>query len=95
VSFVHIVTFKWNDGFSGEPVAAALRELIPGLAGVQSYRCGVDLGLAPGSYDFGVVGVFDSRDHFEAYRDHPEHQRILKELVVPNLADKTTVQLED
>jgi hypothetical protein len=95
VSFVHIVTFKWNDGFSGEPVAAALRELIPRLAGVQSYRCGADLGLAPGSYDFGVVGVFDSRDHFVAYRDHPDHQRILKELVVPNLADKTTVQLED
>jgi heme-degrading monooxygenase HmoA len=95
VSFVHIVTFKWNDGVSGEPVAAALRELIPGLQGVQSYRCGTDLGLAPGSHDFGVVGVFDSRDHFVAYRDHPEHQRILKELVVPNLADKTTVQLED
>ena len=84
-----------SDGFSGEPVAAALRELIPQLDGVQSYRCGRDLGLAPGNYDFGVVGVFDSRDHFVAYRDHPEHQRILKELVVPNLADKTTVQLED
>jgi hypothetical protein len=95
VSFVHIVTFKWNDGLAGEPVAEALRELIPRLAGVQSYRCGCDLGLAAGSYDFGVVGVFDSREHFLAYRDHPEHQRILNELVVPNLADKTVVQLED
>jgi hypothetical protein len=95
VSFVHIVTFKWKDGFTGEAVAAALGELIPHLSGVQSYRCGCDLGLAPGSYDFGVVGVFDCRDAFVAYRDHPEHQRILSELVVPNLADKTTVQLED
>ncbi len=95
MSFVHIVTFKWNDGFSGEPVAAALRELIPQLGGVQSYRCGCDLGLAPGSYDFGVVGIFDTRDDFLAYRDHPEHQRILREMIVPNLADKTTVQLED
>ena len=94
MSFVHVVTFKWNDGFSGEPVAAALRELVSGLDGVQSYRCGCDLGLAPGSYDFAVVGIFDTRDHFLAYRDHPEHQRILKEMIVPNLADKTTVQLE-
>jgi len=95
MAFVHVVTFKWRDGFSGEPVTAALRDLIPRLEGVQSYRCGSDVGMSPGSYDFAVVGVFDTREHFLAYRDHPEHQRILRELVVPNIADKTTVQLED
>ena len=95
MAFVHIVTFKWNDGFSGEPVAAALRELIPRLQGVQSYRCGSDIGMSPGTYDFGVVGVFDSREHFLAYRDHPEHQRILTEMIGPNLAAETFVQFED
>jgi hypothetical protein len=95
MSFVHIVTFKWNDGFSAEPVAAALGELIPQLDGVQSYRCGSDVGMSPGTYDFAVVGIFDSRRHFLAYRDHPEHQRILTDLIGPNLADKTFVQIED
>lgn len=95
MSFVHIVTFKWKDGFSGEAVAAALGELIPHLEGVQSYRCGCDIGFSSGTYDFAVVGVFDSRDHFLAYRDHPEHQRILTEMIGPNLADKTFVQFED
>lgn len=92
---MHVVTFKWRDGFSGEPVAAALAELIPRLEGVQSYRCGCDVGMSPGTYDFAVVGIFDSREHFVAYRDHPEHQRILHELIGPNLADKTFVQIED
>ena len=95
MSFIHVVTFKWNDGFSGEPVAKALRELISGFDGVQSYRCGCDIGVTPGAYDFAVIGAFDSREDFLAYRDHPEHQRILKEMIVPNLADKTTVQLQD
>lgn len=94
MSFVHVVTFKWRAGFSGEPVAAALRGLVPHLDGVQNYLCGCDIGLTPGTYDFAVVGIFDSRDHFLAYRDHPEHQRILKELIVPNLEDKATVQLD-
>ncbi len=94
MAFMHIVTFKWNDGFSGEPVAAALGELIPRLDGVQNYLCGNDIGMSPGTYDFAVVGIFDSREHFLAYRDHPEHQRILKELIGPNLVDKTFVQIE-
>lgn len=94
MSFVHVVTFKWRDGFSGEPVVAALRDLTPHLDGVQSYLCGCDIGMAPGAYDMAVVGIFDSRDDFLAYRDHPEHQRILTEMIVPNLADKTTVQLD-
>jgi hypothetical protein len=30
-----------------------------------------------------------------AYRDHPEHQRILAELITPHLQDRTVVQLDD
>jgi len=41
-----------------------------------------------------VVGAFDDRASFIAYRDHPEHQRILAEMIVPNLQSRTVVQLE-
>jgi hypothetical protein len=94
--FTHIVTFKWRDAdYAGRPVADALLSLTATLEGVQSYLCGPDIGLTPGSYGFAVVGVFDSREHFVAYRDHPEHQRILSELIVPHLDVRTVVQLED
>jgi hypothetical protein len=96
MSFTHVVTFKWREeNFADQPVAEALRNLVPHLDGVQSYICGSDIGLTPSSYDFAVVGIFDSREHFTTYRDHAEHQRILKEMIVPHLDRKTVVQLED
>jgi hypothetical protein len=95
MSFTHIVTFKWkDDGFDAEPVADALKQLVPQLDGVVDYTCGPDIGLTPTSYDFAVVGSFASRNHFLTYRDHPEHQRIINEMIVPNLDRRTVVQLE-
>lgn len=96
MSFTHIVTFKWReDDFAAQPVAEALRHLVAHLDGVQTYNCGSDIGLTPSADDFAVVGIFDSREHFTAYRDHPEHQRILNEIIIPNLDRRTVVQLED
>lgn len=95
MSFTHIVTFKWsNEDFADQPIADALQSLVSTIDGVKSYMCGSDIGLTPSSYDFAVVGVFDNRDSFVSYRDHPEHQRILKEMIVPHLETRTVVQLE-
>jgi hypothetical protein len=96
MAFVHIVTFKWRTAdHPAGPVAEALLTLTRGLDGVLDYRCGADVGRTPASYDFGVAGVFESREAFVAYRDHPEHQRILAELITPHLQDRTVVQLDD
>lgn len=95
MSFTHIVTFKWSDeNFAGQPLADALQSYVANIDGVQSYLCGPDIGLTPSSYDFAVVGVFDDRDTFVQYRDHPEHQRILNQMIVPHLGTRTVVQLE-
>ncbi len=96
MAFTHVVTFKWRDGdVEADEIADALRAVVREADGVQSYRCGPDAGVTPGAYDFAVVGTFDSREAFIAYRDHPEHQRILAEMILPNLESRTAVQLED
>ena len=96
MAFIHIVTFKWREpGADGTAIADALRGLAARLEGVQSYLCGSDAGHAPGAYDFAVVGTFDDAEHFAAYRDHAEHQRILQELILPNVESRTVVQLKD
>lgn len=96
MTFTHVVTFKWNrTGVDGERIAAALRALAGELDGVVDYRCGQDAGVTPDAYDFAVVGTFTDRDAFAAYRDHPEHQRILTELILPNLGIRTVVQLQE
>lgn len=95
MAYIHIVTFKWReDGFDASAIAEALRGLAARLDGVQSYLCGPDVGHAPGAYDFAVVGTFDDADHFAAYQDHPEHQRIASEMVRPNLETRTFLQIE-
>jgi hypothetical protein len=97
MSFTHLASFRWKDQTTPTDVAkitAALTELATRLNGVESYRCGADVSRTPDSYDYAVVGVFAGRDDFLAYRDHPEHQRILKELIGPNLANRIVVQLQ-
>ena len=95
--FTHIVTFKWKADAAAatcDRVTEALTALIPQLQGVQSYLCGPDIGLTPSAHDYAVVGTFTTRIDFEKYRDHPDHQCILRELIVPQLDRRTVVQLE-
>lgn len=97
MSFTHLAIFKWGDGTTPAAIAeitAALTDLVATQRGVESYRCGPDVSRTADSYDYAVVGVFGTREEFVAYRDHPEHQRILKELIRPNLASRIVVQLE-
>jgi Stress responsive A/B Barrel Domain len=97
MSFTHIVTFKWKlpDQSAKAAVAAdALRTFVAKLDGVESYMCGSDIGRTPSSYDFAVVGTFATASDFERYRDHPDHQRIIREQLAPILGDRTMVQIE-
>lgn len=95
MTLTHIVTFKWRDDDPAPAgTADALRALVSGLHGIRSYLCGSDAGLTPGAYDFAVVGSFEDGECFTAYRDHPEHQRILNDMIVPHLESRTVVQLE-
>ena len=94
--FTHVVTFKWRDeGFDSGAIATALRTLVAGFDGVVSYRCGPDTGFTPGASDFAVVATFEDQNSYLAYRDDDEHQRIIKDMILPNLAVRTLVQLED
>jgi hypothetical protein len=93
----HVVCFRWNEGTTpgqvGE-VAAALREL-PGLIPeIRSFKCGPDVGVNAGDWDFAVVAEFDSIDDQTSYRDHPEHQRVITDLVAPIRADRAAVQYD-
>lgn len=97
MTFTHVVAFRWKDDTDPaaiESVTRALTALTDGFAGIESYLCGSDIGLSQGAYDYAIVGRFAGRDEFVAYRDHPEHQRILTELIVPALNDRVVVQLE-
>lgn len=107
MAFTHIVMFKWKRSEGGADIgpdgrtavddaalAASLRSLIAGVDGVRSYLCGPDAGVSPNTYDFAIVGTFDDRESFMAYRDHPDHQRIVNDLILPHAESRVAVQLE-
>lgn len=98
MTFTHVVTFKWRDSdradVDGSAIADALQAVVARLDGVHSYLCGPDAGVTPGAYDFAVVGTFEDREHFITYRDHPDHQQIINDMIQPHLESRTVVQLQ-
>ncbi len=94
MAFTHIVTFVFRPGSEAPATAsAALTEFAATVPQVREYRCAPDAGISEGNADMALVARFDSEDDFAIYRDHPEHQRIIAELIAPDLVERTAVQL--
>jgi len=91
----HVAMFRWKAGVTAEHAdhtAAVLRALPAAIPELVSYHVGRDLGISNGNFDFCVVAELHSVEAFEAYRDHPQHQAVLKEYIVPHIAERTAVQ---
>lgn len=94
MTFTHIVAFTFNEGSDAAARAEqALTALAATVPEVRDFRCGRDAGVSAGNAEFGIVAVFDNVADYEVYRDHPEHQRILAEILRPNMSARTCVQL--
>ena len=61
---------------------------------ILSYSFGRDLGLGDGTYDYAVVGDFNSAEDFRTYSAHPEHVRVVATCIKPILKDVVRVQME-
>ena len=94
----HVVLLEFDDATTVghvDEIAARLRELPSRLPSLRSYVVGRDLGLATGNADLAVIAEFDDIDGYLAYRDDPEHRRIVAEMITPNLRARTAAQFRD
>ena len=87
--------------FVAEASDAQLRAIEEALAGLparlphlRGYSFGRDVGHSNGNASFVVVADVDTIADYDAYRDDPEHQRIITELIAPILASRAAVQYE-
>jgi len=99
MSIRHSVLFRFTDDATAVQVAALSEGLsrMPGATGAvdpEKYQHGRALGLNPGSWDYAVVAEFASAAAYEAYRDHPDHQALIRDLVTPITAQRASVQFE-
>jgi hypothetical protein len=93
---MHVAVFTWREGTTREDIArveAALAQMPAAVPALREYRFGPNLGLRPGTADFAVVAVIEQAE-LPRYLDHPEHQRIVREVISPLLATRTAIQLE-
>jgi Stress responsive A/B Barrel Domain len=95
--FRHVSLLRFTDDATTKDVRAisdALHALPARIPQLRDYRIGTDLGLVEENYHFAVVADFDDLAGYVAYRDDPEHQRILRELIRPVLAARAATQYE-
>jgi hypothetical protein len=92
----HVSVLTFADGTTDDQVAAieAALATLPVRLAVRRYEFGPDLELAADNASFGIVADFETLDGYLAYRDDPEHRRILAELIRPVLAGRAAVQYE-
>ena len=93
----HCVMFRWKDGTSASTIGdveTALAKLPAAIPAIVSYSFGSDVGVNEGNYEFAVVADFATLDDYVIYRDHPDHKQVIVDVIVPNIAERSTVQFE-
>lgn len=95
--FRHVVMFTFKDGTSESQIQAALDgldELRRTIPGIHRYTFGRDAGVNAGNYEIAIVGDFLSKNDYIGYRDHPSHQRFVKEVMAPIIDKRAALQFE-
>lgn len=93
---MHLVTFVWNQQAIEDDVAelsAALDAFAPTVPGLLDYRHGPALDTGRGNADYAVAALFDDAGRLPGYLDHPEHRRIVRDIVTPMLGQRHAVQI--
>jgi hypothetical protein len=95
--FRHVVLLRWTAEATPEQRAAVktgLETLPASIPEIRSYTVGADARVNEGNYDLVVVADFDTVADYLVYRDHPDHQTVIRERIVPILAERAAVQHE-
>ena len=91
----HVVTFQLKPDAPAdqvERIGDAVNALAAQLPEVRSMAVGRDLALRDGNASFAIAAQFDDVDGFKVYADHPEHIRIIKEMIGPFIESRSPVQ---
>jgi hypothetical protein len=95
MAFHHCVMFRWTDDVDADHIdrLASRLDTLPGLIPeIKRYHHGRDAGVNAGNYDYAVVGEFDDVDGYLTYRDNPDHQALIAELITGRVAERAAVQ---
>ena len=95
--FRHVVMVRLSEDMTDdqrEALRAGLGRLPEVIADIRAYRFGEDAGLNESNFDFVVTADFDNADGYLAYRDHPDHRKLVAEMLGPFVTERAAVQFE-
>jgi len=82
----HVVLFKLKDYPANEKaqVISELKSMLEGLqekiTEVKFIEVGANYEINSNSYDLALISYFESVEDLDAYRVHPEHQKVVKRI---------------
>jgi Stress responsive A/B Barrel Domain len=94
---LHSIGFTWRSGVTDEDVDrfdAALRQYASRARGLHLFICGENVGTIEGNADYGIVALFESKEAFERYRQHPDHIALVKETLSELVQSRTGIQID-
>jgi hypothetical protein len=95
--FRHISLLRWKPEATSAQRAAVpetLRRLPDLIPTIRAYTLGEDVHETEGNYDLSIIADFDDKAGYVVYRDNPDHQRMISELIRPILESRAAVQYE-
>jgi len=93
----HCVLLRFTESVTAEQraeVRDALRALPATIDVIRDYSVGDDVGETDGNFDLAIVAGFDDAVGYATYRDHPDHVRVVRDLIRPAVAARAAVQYE-
>jgi len=96
----HLVFFNMQPEAAGrtgrenaETLVGMLNALPKSIPELLELQAGLDFSQSPASFQVGLLTKFHSREALEAYRVHPEHQKVV-EFVKKTTSDRAVVDFE-
>lgn len=77
-----------------EVAANALSTLPDQINVLRNFRCGPDVGITDGAWDYTVIAILDEANSYLAYHDHPAQAAVLRDLIAPIISEAARIQFK-
>ena len=82
----HVSILSLKEGADVTQLTKALQDVVRHVPGAVAVAYGPDAGLRAGNGGFAITFDFVDEAAYRAWDTHPEHDRIRRELVMPNVS---------
>ena len=87
----HIVLLKVKDENASEQIISSLRELPSKISVIKDLSVGKNFSERSKGFNIGLRVMLESEEDLNTYRNHPDHVKVLEEIVKPNIEDVVAV----